>query len=161
MTPQTKIPPINILLADDDDDDRRLFNEMIEKTDADISLATVKNGFQLMHALSEAEWLPDVIFLDLNMPYKSGADCLSEIRADNRLKDIPIVIFSTSGSKKDINETYNKGANLFVCKPVNFEVQKKIFKKILSINWKEFMPFSSKANFYINENSTQLLCSFE
>lgn len=82
---------IHLLLADDDDDDRTLFKETIVEIGVNIELSTVKDGFQLMHALSEAEWLPDVIFLDLNMPYKSGKECLTEIRANDKLKHIPII----------------------------------------------------------------------
>lgn len=103
-----------------------------------------------MHALSEAEWLPDVIFLDLNMPYKSGKECLNEIRQNAKLKHIPIVIFSTSNSEIDIEETFKKGANLYFKKPIDFNLQKTLVRKILAINWKEFMPHSSKENYVLS-----------
>ncbi|MEO8150888.1 MAG: response regulator [Bacteroidia bacterium] len=153
MAEDEKPPIIHLLLADDDEDDRNLFKETIIEIGLNVELSTVKDGFQLMHALSEAEWLPDVIFLDLNMPYKGGTECLTEIRANKKLKHIPVVIFSTSGNEKDIIETYNKGANLYLRKPTDYNVQKHIFRKILAINWKEFMPHSSKENFIVNEKS--------
>lgn len=144
---------INLLLADDDEDDRALFKETIIEIGLNVELSTVKDGFQLMHALSEVEWLPDVIFLDLNMPYKGGTECLTEIRANSKLKHIPVVIFSTSHNEKDIAETYDKGANLYMRKPTDFEAQKSILRKILSINWLNFMPHASRENFVINEKS--------
>ena len=153
MAEDQKSPIIHLLLADDDEDDRTLFKETIIELGVNVELSTVKDGFQLMHALSETEWLPDVIFLDLNMPYKGGNECLTEIRSNQKLKHIPVVIFSTSTNEKDITETYNKGANLYLRKPTDFSIQKAIFKKILAINWKEFMPFSSRENYIVNEKS--------
>ncbi len=141
-----------LLLADDDEDDRALFRETIIEIGANVELSTVKDGFQLMHALSEAEWLPDVIFLDLNMPYKSGKECLNEIRQNAKLKHIPIVIFSTSNSEIDIEETFKKGANLYFKKPIDFNLQKTLVRKILAINWKEFMPHSSRENYVLSAN---------
>ena len=150
MARPTKDGIMYLLLADDDEDDRALFRERIIEIGANVELSTVKDGFQLMHALSEAEWLPDVIFLDLNMPYKSGKECLNEIRQNAKLKHIPIVIFSTSNSEIDIEETFKKGANLYFKKPIDFNLQKTLVRKILAINWKEFMPHSSKENYVLS-----------
>lgn len=159
MKEKKKLKPVHILFADDDEDDRALFKQMIDELNVNVELSTVKDGYHLMYALSEIEWLPDVIFLDLNMPRKSGVQCLTEIRNDKKLRHIPIVIFSTSSNRKDIDETYDKGANLYVCKPANFTTQKTIFKKILLINWKEFMPFASRTNYFFTEDSPPLLHS--
>ena len=87
----------NILLADDDIDDCIFFKEALEDLPFSATLFTVSDGVQLMNYLSaKTDILPDALFLDLNMPRKSGYECLSEIRSVDKLKDIPIFIFSTS-----------------------------------------------------------------
>src|SRR5215211_629081 len=87
----------NIALADDDADDQMLFQMALKEVSRDVVLDTYNNGIQLLQALMQpgAE-LPQMIFLDLNMPRKNGMECLEEIRADQRLQHIPIVILTTS-----------------------------------------------------------------
>jgi PleD family two-component response regulator len=78
---------INILLADDDKDDTELFKEVLEELPFSIQLETVYNGEQLMQVLNqEQKQLPDVLFLDLNMPRKSGLECFSEIKENEKLQ---------------------------------------------------------------------------
>jgi len=89
--------PLNILLADDDADDRSFFETALKEIPVDTRLATVNDGEQLMDYLSKnSDQLPDVLFLDLSMPRKGGFECLTEMKDDIKLKDIPIVMFSTS-----------------------------------------------------------------
>jgi len=90
-------PPLNILLADDDADDRSFFENALKEIPVDTRLTTVNDGEQLMDHLSKnSDQLPDVLFLDLSMPRKGGFECLTEMKDDIKLKDIPIVMFSTS-----------------------------------------------------------------
>jgi CheY-like chemotaxis protein len=88
---------LNILLADDDPDDCSFFDMALREILTETHLTTVHDGEQLMSYLSKnSEHLPDVLFLDLNMPRKNGFECLSEIKENDKLKDFPVVMFSTS-----------------------------------------------------------------
>src|SRR6476659_2508685 len=87
----------NLLLADDDIDDCTFFEDALKELPISATLSTVNDGAQLMNFLSmESDNPPDVLFLDLNMPRKSGFECLSEIKSIDKLKDLPVIIFSTS-----------------------------------------------------------------
>ena len=136
---------IRILLADDDPDDRDLFTEAITEHNADVN--TVWNGAQLMKVLDSNESLPDFIFLDLNMPEKGGKECLLEIRKHAKLKEIPVIIYSTSSSKKDIDDTYELGANLYITKPNSFTELRKAVRKIMALDWSRYQPRSSKSDY--------------
>lgn len=119
-----------ILLADDDADDRLLVQEAL--TDADFpydKLSFVENGEELMDYLhgrgryedSSRSPLPDLILLDLNMPKKDGREALKEIKSNPDLRQIPVVVLTTSTSPSDIRESYDIGANTYISKPVTFE----------------------------------------
>src|ERR1039457_5741545 len=89
--------PLNILLADDDADDRFLFEKALKEIPITTHLTTVHDGDQLINYLSEnSEHLPDLLFLDLSMPRKTGFECLSEIKENKKLNDLPVIMFSTS-----------------------------------------------------------------
>lgn len=124
---------IKILLADDDPDDRELFTEAAESHNAIVD--SVPNGAQLMQTLTTTDELPDFILLDLNMPEKGGKECLQEIRQHNRFDDVPVIIYSTSSSTKDIEDTYAMGANLYITKPNSFTELKSTIKNLLGMEW--------------------------
>ncbi len=123
---------LNILLADDDADDCFFFKVAVEELLMPVSLTAVHDGEQLMQLLTNevngniSPVLPDVLFLDLNMPRKNGFECLSEIKLDNRLKDLPVIIFSTSYEHEVVNQLYQSGAQYFIRKPSEFSQFKKI-----------------------------------
>ncbi|MDQ3047536.1 MAG: response regulator [Bacteroidota bacterium] len=126
----------DVLLADDDEDDREIFIEAISEVAPNVKIAAVKNGVELMNRLTQDNAvLPDIIFLDLNMPCKSGEECLMEIRNHESLKDIPVVIYSTSSSKSDIDKTYQGGASYYITKPNSFNDLKTLAQRFFSINW--------------------------
>jgi len=125
-----------IMLADDDPDDRELFTEAASGHDVD----SVPNGVQLMKRLNHGEMLPDFVFIDLNMPEKNGKECLQEIRQHDRLKNLPVIIYSTSSSKKDIEDTFDLGANLYITKPNSYSELKKTVQNILQIDWSKYRP---------------------
>lgn len=128
--------PMNILLADDDQDDRAFFSEALQELKMNNNLTLFKDGKELLDYLENtANTLPHVLFLDLNMPGKSGLDCLKEIRANSRFKEISIAIYSTSASEKDIEDTFIKGANIYIKKPNDFIVLKKVIKDVVNMNW--------------------------
>lgn len=112
---------LNILLADDDIDDCRFFKEALEALPQITKLTIVHDGDELMkHLLENSERLPHVIFLDINMPRMNGFECLSAIKRNDRTKDLPVIMFSTSGARDKINILFNDGANVYIRKPSNF-----------------------------------------
>jgi CheY-like chemotaxis protein len=123
----------HILLADDDEDDRALFTDALQELYDGIELTTAKNGVDLMRLLDT--WrgnLPDVIFLDLNMPLKNGFECLDEIRAQQRLRELPVVILSTSSLKETVDILHKKRANMYIKKPGTYPELKNTIEKTLS-----------------------------
>ena len=117
--------PLHILLADDDEADRLLFTDAFSELESKTIVHTVKNGTELMEWLSKEDvQLPDLLFLDINMPRKDGLQCLKEIRSNEKLKKISIAIYSTSDSEKDMDETFLNGANVYITKPSNFNALK-------------------------------------
>ena len=107
MNSELQKSPLNILLADDDADDRSFFEKALREIPIETQLATVNDGEELMDYLSKnPEQLPDVLFLDLSMPRKGGFECLTEMKDNITLKEIPVVMFSTSYTQ-DFN--YEKG----------------------------------------------------
>lgn len=118
---------IVILMADDDKDDCRLTKKALEKSLLN-DLRVVHDGEQLMDYLYNrgnycdpiAAPKPSLILLDLNMPKKDGREALKEIKSNDSLKHIPIVILTTSQEEEDIYSSYNLGANAFITKPVTF-----------------------------------------
>lgn len=118
-----------ILMADDDEDDILLTRKALQKGKLLNPLHTVHDGEELLDYLlhrgdytdEEKAPRPGVILLDLNMPRKDGREALKEIKAHDDLKDIPIVVFTTSKAEEDIYRSYKLGVNSFITKPVTFE----------------------------------------
>ncbi len=143
--------PIKILFADDDLDDQELFQEAITEAKSGIQLTTLGDGLELMDYLAQLDGIhPDIIFLDINMPRKDGKECLKEIRSNKKLDEVPVVMFSTSSHQKDIEETFANGANLYVSKPIFFEDQVKILKKIFSLDWQDELLKPDKKRFVLH-----------
>jgi len=125
-----------ILLAEDDEDDRQFFKEAIEKMNLNTVLEMVTDGVYLIEYLRDnPSKKPHLLFLDLNMPRKDGFECLKEIRNDLGMTDLPIAIYSTSNASVDMEEAFRLGANIYIRKPSDFEMLKKIIAKVVSINW--------------------------
>jgi CheY-like chemotaxis protein len=129
-----RIKHLNILLADDDLDDCNFFKQALEELSHTSHLTTVHDGEQLMNYLSEnPEDLPHVLFLDINMPRKNGLECLSEIKRNPALKDIPVVMFSTSNSWDTINMLFKSGSHVYIHKPSDFAQLKQVIHHALPI----------------------------
>lgn len=112
----------NVLIVDDDVDDRELFIEAVAEIDSSITCYSAEDCEIALEKLAdEKEILPDVIFLDLNMPRLNGKQCLDQLKKSARLQHIPVVIYSTSSLQKDIEETRQLGAKHFITKPSNFK----------------------------------------
>ncbi|HYD90317.1 MAG TPA: response regulator [Flavobacterium sp.] len=143
--------PLHIMLADDDEDDRLFFEEAFEEVKIKYRITTFNDGEQLMeHLYDEENPLPDIIFLDLNMPRKSGIECLKEIRANERLKRISVAIYSTSSSEQDIEDTFVSGANVYIKKPNDFNMLKKILSDVVHINWQYITDGLNKDSFILS-----------
>ena len=121
-----------IFLADDDEDDRFLFQEALNEIKVPTRLTTVRDGEQLMTVLA-ANDLPDMLFLDLNMPRKDGFQCLVEIRQNERFKQLPVIIFSTSFQPDAVDKLYERGAHYYIRKPSNFEHFKKVILQAINL----------------------------
>ena len=123
-----------IFLADDDSDDCMLFGDALKKLPFRQTLTIANNGEQLMDLLQNPSVLkPDVLFLDLNMPRKNGFQCLSEIKADNDLRNIPVVIISTSSDHHVMDQLFNNGAHFYIRKPADFVQLKSLISEVLEL----------------------------
>jgi len=141
---------LNILLADDDTDDCIFFKEALGELMLSTNLTTVNDGEQLMQLLTnETNELPHILFLDLNMPRKNGFECLSEIKQNEKLKELPVIIFSTSFEKEVVNLLYKNGAQYFIRKPSEFSQFKKIIQQSLIAISQETISQPSRENFVI------------
>lgn len=142
---------LHILLADDDEDDRLFFKDAIGELKVKTVVTAVNDGVQLMNYLNQPDvQMPNVVFLDLNMPRKDGMQCLKEIRSDSRLKDLSVAIYSTSSSEEDIEETFVRGANIYIKKPNDFAALKKILSEVISLNWQYHTSGLNKENFLLS-----------
>tara|TARA_R110000868_G_scaffold52107_5_gene164877 strand:+ start:2629 stop:3081 length:453 start_codon:yes stop_codon:yes gene_type:complete len=142
---------MRILIADDDEDDRTFFSDAMMELKMNNELTLFNDGKDLMEYLSNPDIvLPHLLFLDLNMPRKSGFECLKEIRSDIRFKEVSIAIYSTSSSEKDIEETFIEGANIYIKKPNDFTKLKKVIKEVLNINWQFHSSGLNKETFFFS-----------
>lgn len=142
---------MHILIADDDEDDRTFFSEAMMELKMNNKLTLFNDGKDLMDYLADPEIvIPHILFLDLNMPYMSGFECLKMIRANSRFKEVSIAIYSTSSSEKDIEETFIEGANIYIKKPNDFTKLKKVIKEVLNINWQFHSSGLNKETFFFS-----------
>jgi two-component system response regulator len=124
MTPKGE--PIVILMADDDEDDRLLARDALAESRVHNDLRFVEDGVELLRYLRhEGEYAdaphPGVVLLDLNMPRMDGREALEAIKADPKLRRIPVVVMTTSQAEEDILRSYELGASSFITKPITFE----------------------------------------
>ena len=141
---------IHIILADDDEDDRLLFTDAFDELKINTKVNTFNDGVELMDYLNSPDAvLPNVLFLDLNMPKKNGIECLYEIKSNDRFSDIAIAIFSTSSSEEHIEETFVQGANIYIKKPSDFTTLKKVLGDVVTINWQYHTSGLNKDNFLL------------
>ncbi|OIN57404.1 response regulator [Arsenicibacter rosenii] len=139
-----------ILLADDDDDDCLFFREALNELPLSTTLIMVHDGEQLMLLLMKnRDHLPHVLFLDLNMPRKSGHECLCEIKKDENLKHLPVVILSTAFEQDMADLLYQNGAQYCARKPANFSQLKQVIHQVLTLLREPATAPVSRVNFVI------------
>ena len=135
-----------IYLADDDEDDRSFFSEAIGELDPSVILKQASDGMQLMeiiHNLSDP--LPDIIFLDINMPGINGFECLQEIRKlEGAIHEVRIIILSTSNDPENIDKALRLGATFYAVKPNRFDQLKSFLSDVLKIDCKSSSNGSRK-----------------
>ena len=133
-----KNKPITLLLADDDPDDRLLARQALEKSRLANDLRCVEDGEELLdylrrrgkYADPKESPRPGLVLLDLNMPRKDGREALREIKSDPKLRDIPVVVLTTSKAEEDIARSYNLGVNSYITKPVKFSALVEVMKAL-------------------------------
>ena len=124
------LPKKTFLFVDDDEDDRNLFSDTLKMIDSEIITYEAINGKEALTLLTKkTQHLPDVIFLDINMPAMSGWECLKKIKENEHLKNIPVVILSTSSNIRDVGIAVELDAAFYWVKPTSFL----LIKDILSL----------------------------
>ena len=123
-------------MADDDKDEFYILEEAAKRACDNLKLSYAANWLELLRSVLKA--LPDILFLDLNMPVKNGLECLQQLRGERKYDPLPIIIYSTSTSQNDIDRAYKSGANYFVVKPNTIEDISTMIKKICSVD-KQFL----------------------
>ena len=128
-----------ILLVDDDHDDLMIFSLALSELDIPTEILYAEGYQTLMKFMENPKTIPQIIFLDINMPGYDGMDCLKLIKSSRDFDSIPIVMYSTSSNPKTITESRLNGASLYLVKPTSFERIKSLLNKILTINWAGFL----------------------
>ena len=144
-------PLTTIMLIDDDMDDCKLFEEGLREIDPSVKLITAEGGIEAFLKLDEdSPNVPDFIFLDLNMPRKSGFACLSEIKLIDKLKDLPVIIFSTSLNMEVVDLLYQKGAHYYIRKPGEYDKLKKVILEAVTLISKNKLTQPTRDKFILH-----------
>lgn len=149
MQPITRL--LNIYLADDDESDCLLFSEALAELPVNTNLTIVHDGEQLLDLLTQVgSVLPDVVFLDLNMPRKNGFVALGQIKRDNILLDLPVFIFSTVDDQAKVKMVFRDAAHYFIRKPAKFSELKDVIFKALTLLADGNIKLPKEENFLLN-----------
>jgi len=135
MNAQTIVKPIEILLVEDSPGDVRLTQEILKDTKVRNNLHVVGDGVEAMAFLRHEDKYanmprPDLVLLDLNLPEKDGREVLAEIKSDEKLKSIPVVVLTVSQAEEDILKAYGLHANCYISKPIDLNQFIKVVKSI-------------------------------
>lgn len=146
--------PLKIILAEDDKDDQELFIDALGEAEVPAEVTTVENGQELVDTLKDkSQPNPDIIFIDVDMPVKGGKQALEEIKSDKALKEIPAVMLSTWSHPAYIEDTFDKGADLYVQKPNSFNGFVLILKKVFFLHWTKALISPVKKVFFVSEKN--------
>ena len=142
--------PYKVYLIDDDEDEYLLFQQAIAELNINVEIRYINNCEEMLDLLDRGD-IPDLLFLDLNMPVIGGRECIKKIR--EKIKDkLSIIIYSTSKYPPDVDGTHQDGANLYVIKPNSFDGLMKTLKGVFAIDWKQkfYLPPKEKFLFKLN-----------
>ncbi|MEL7669777.1 response regulator [Methanobacterium sp.] len=150
VTTNQTVKQIEILLVEDNEGDVGLVEEVFQEAKIMNNLNIAEDGEEAMLFLHKKGKFsnvssPDIILLDLNLPGKDGREVLKEIKEDNKLKRIPVVILTTSKAEEDILKSYNLHANSYITKPVDFDQFIRVIKSIENF-WLDIVKLPSKGN---------------
>ncbi len=147
--------PFTLFVVDDDTDDVALFEEVLREASSSTIFQWAKDGEDALKKLEVATALPDLIFLDLNMPRMGGKECLVHLKNNEAVRHIPVIMYTTSSLSKDIEETMLTGAVCFITKPSSSNELKHILSSIISS-----MPHNLKRSLqHLSDNaSTFIVC---
>lgn len=143
-------PILQILLGEDDPDDSSIFLQAIDDSNISSCVNVADNGNKLVNQLkTDKEHIPDIIFLDINMPLKNGLECLQVIRSKDTFKKVPVIIYSTSKNIEEIESCYEKGANYYVVKPFSYKAIVNMISDLCNRDW-EIDVMDSFKNFVVS-----------
>ena len=150
MANRATVKQIEILLVEDNEGDIGLVEEVFHEAKIRNNLHVAEDGEEAMLFLRKKEKFldaprPDIILLDLNLPKKDGREVLKEVKEDDKLKRIPVVVLTTSKAEEDILKSYDLHANSYITKPVNFDQFIKVIKSIEDF-WLDVVKLPSKDN---------------
>ncbi|HET8964293.1 MAG TPA: response regulator [Chitinophagales bacterium] len=123
----------NILLIDDDIDDHEIFSAALGQLPGMVTYSAHSNATEALEQLTAELLKPDLIFLDLNMPVMNGQEFLTAVKRNEKLRNIPVIIFSTSSNSDTIRQTKELGAKDFITKPDRFDTLVLLLQSLLSI----------------------------
>jgi CheY-like chemotaxis protein len=135
----------DVLLAEDDPDDVLIFELAIKELPFPLVLRLAENGDMLFVMINQM--IPDIIFLDINMPCKDGVTCIKEIRKNESLHHVPVIMYTSLKSVEYINQCYENGANFFLIKANSIHELAEKLEKIFSVDWKSYMYYPPKNQF--------------
>jgi len=124
-----------ILLVDDDPDDQFIFADTLDEIAKNVECVTANNGVEAIAYLNTANPIPSLIFLDLNMPFMNGFQCLEQIKKDDKLRHLPVIIYTTSDNPTDEKRAKELSASIFFTKPRNFRLLKGKLLEILQMDF--------------------------
>ena len=137
---------LTIVLVDDDVDEYDLFTTALKQLTEDFRLIHITSCDDLLSTIKANK--PELVFLDINMPGMNGIECLKTIRRENKLEQLPIIMYSTSNNKINIQQAYENKANFYVVKPYSIQGIIKALEKIIRMDW-QFPQMPSINNFVI------------
>jgi CheY-like chemotaxis protein len=138
---------LQILQVEDDEDDRVLFAWALKKAGITADIVYAFEGAECLKKLET--YLPEVIFLDINMAGMNGKECLKLIREQKKFDAIPVIILTTSDHESDVNDTFRSGATLFVVKPFRAEDMITLLKRIFAENWREHLMKRDRGGYVV------------
>jgi DNA-binding response OmpR family regulator len=142
------IEPKDVLLAEDDHDDVEFFQSAIRDTTIPVELRHAKDGEELFLELKRA--VPNLLFLDIQMPCKDGISCILEIRKNRKYDRLPVVMFSSLSHKSYVDKTYRYGANYYVVKPTSVAALTQRLQYLLSVEWEKQLYYPPKEEFLLS-----------
>jgi len=147
--------PLRILLVEDDIDDCLFFKDALVESGLKTTLQIATKCTNIIELIGQdPKKMPQLIFLDLNMPFMSGHECLEVIRGEPYLNSVPVIIYSTSAVKQEVESTFNGGANLYLQKPSSFQLLVIALKKILQLDWKNFLQDRDRSKYVFKHLQT-------